>query len=221
MAMMVYAADHGKYMPVEEYMARHPGEKLNLYVNMTNQCNCSCTFCLRGMKHMGEEETLWYHGKEPTVAMFKKALDDAPWGPVKEVVFCGFGEPTMRLSDLIELLRYVKKTHPGMATRVNTNGLSDLTHGRDTAKDFAGLLDTVSISLNASNAARYLSLTRSRFGIGSYEAMLTFAQHCKAYVPHVVLTVVDHVESDEEIAKCRKICEDRGLTLRVRPYEDH
>lgn len=221
MAMIVYAADHGRYMTMEEHMTRYPGEKRNLYVNLTNQCNCSCTFCLRGMKHMGEEETLWYHGKEPTVEMVKTALDAAPWDTVKEVVFCGFGEPTMRLGELVELLRYVRKTHPGIATRLNTNGLSDLTHGRDTSVDFAGLLDTVSISLNASNAERYLTLTRSRFGIGSFEAMLTFARHCKAYVPQVVLTVVDHVESSEEIRKCRQICEERGLTLRVRPYEDH
>ena len=69
------------------------------------------------------------------------------------------------------------------------------------------------------DAQRYLDLTRSKFGIGSYEALLTFAQHCQKYVPNVVLTVVDHVESEEEIAKCRKICEDRGLTLRVRAYE--
>jgi len=34
------------------------------------------------------------------------------------------------------------------------------------------------------------------------------------------LTVVEKVEDAEEIALCRKICEERGLTLRVRVYED-
>ena len=108
----------------------------------------------------------------------------------------------------------------GAATRLNTNGLGELENGHEFAAEFKGILDTVSISLNASNAERYLELTRSKFGIGSYDAMLTFAQHCKPYVPNVVLTIVDHVEGPEEIAKCRKICEARGLTLRVRPYED-
>jgi TatD family-associated radical SAM protein len=126
----------------------------------------------------------------------------------------------MRLDDLLELLRYVKKQHPDMPTRLNTNGLGELENGREFAKEFKGILDTVSISLNASNAQRYLDLTRSKFGIGSYDAMLTFAQHCKPYVPNVVLTIVDHVEGPDEIEKCRKICEDRGLKLRVRPYED-
>lgn len=151
----------------------------------------------------------------------KAALDGVDWNLIKEVVFCGFGEPTTRLEVLKEIMGYVKEQHPGMPTRLNTNGLSDLDYGRDTSKDFEGILDTISISLNASNAERYLELTRSKFGLESFEAMLTFAQHCKKYVPNVVLTVVDQVESHEEIERCRKICEDRGLTLRVRPYEDH
>ena len=163
--------------------------------------------------------TLWLK-EEPSVEIVKKELDQAPWAFIKEVVFCGFGEPTMRLAELKELLTYVKHTHAEVTTRLNTNGLSDLDHGRDTAPEFAGgILDTVSISLNASNAERYLELTRSRFGLPSYEAMLSFAEHCKAYVPHVVLTIVDQVEGPQEIEKCRAVCEARGLTLRVRPYE--
>ena len=119
------------------------------------------------------------------------------------------------------LLKYVKDTHPGMKTRVNTNGLSDLAYGRDTAPDFGGgILDTISISMNASNKERYLELTRSKFGIQSYDAMLKFAVDCKQYVPNVVLTVVDHVEDSEEIKKCRAICDKLGLHLRVRVYED-
>lgn len=172
------------------------------------------------MKDMPEDMNLWLGGKEPTVEEVKAALLAAPWDYVKEVVFCGFGEPTMRLADLIELLRFVKEQHPDLPTRVNTNGLSDLVYGRDTAADFAGgILDTVSISLNASNAERYLALTRSEFGIKSFEAMLAFAEKMKAYARHVVLTIVEKVEGAEEIAKCRALCEARGLDLRVRTYE--
>ena len=172
------------------------------------------------MKKMAENETLWLK-REPTVDEVKKALDGAPWDHINEVVFCGFGEPTERLADLTALLKYVKETHPGMKTRVNTNGLSDLAYGRDTAPDFGGgILDTISISMNASNKERYLELTRSKFGIQSYDAMLKFAVDCKQYVPNVVLTVVDHVEDSEEIKKCRAICDKLGLHLRVRVYED-
>ena len=77
--------------------------------------------------------------REPTVDEVKKALDGAPWDHINEVVFCGFRRtPTEHLDDLTELLKYVKDTHPGMKTRVNTNGLSDLAYGRDTAPDFGG-----------------------------------------------------------------------------------
>lgn len=219
--MIVYAVDKGgEYITLEESLRRHPEGKRSIYVNLTNRCTCACTFCLRTMKKMAEEHSLWLK-EEPAVETVKKELDEAHWDHVGEVVFCGFGEPTMRIDDLTELLRYVKKTHPEVKTRLNTNGLSDLNFNRSTAKDFAGnILDTVSISLNASNAERYLELTRSEFGIGSYEAMLSFAEDMKAYVPDVVLTVVDHVEDDGEIAICEKICKERGLRLRVRPYED-
>lgn len=219
--MIVYAVDKGgEYITPEESLRRHPEGMRSIYVNITNQCTCACTFCLRTLKHMAEEHSLWLK-EEPSVELVKAELDAAPWKYISEVVFCGFGEPTMRLDDLKELLGYVKKTHPEVMTRVNTNGLSDLNFNRDTAPDFGGgLLDTISISLNASNAQRYLELTRSRFGIGSFDAMLSFAQHVKKYVPNVVLTVVDHIEDDGEIALCRKICEEKGLSLRVRPYED-
>ncbi len=219
--MIVYATHAGgHYLPLDESLKEQPEGKRNLYVNITNQCNCSCTFCLRNMKKMGAEASLWLKNGEPTVDEVKKALDAVPWDYIREVVFCGFGEPTMRLPELLELLAYVKKTHPGMPTRLNTNGLAELQYGADVASKFQGILDTVSISLNASNAERYYELTRARFGLASYEGILTFAEHCKKYVPNVVMTIVDKVEGLEEIEKCKQICAARHLKLRIRPYED-
>lgn len=200
--MIVYTCEAGgRYIPVAESLRERPEGKRSVYVNLTNRCTCSCTFCLRSMKKMAETQTLWLK-EEPTVAEVKAQLDGLPWNMVQE-------------------MKYVKETHPDVKTRLNTNGLSDLAYKRDTAPDFGGgILDTISISMNASNKERYLELTRSQFGIPSYDAMLQFAQHCKQYVPNVVLTVVDHVEDSEEIRKCRAICQEKGLHLRVRVYED-
>ncbi len=218
--MLVYATHAGgKYLPFDESLRVQPEGKRNLYVNITNECNCACTFCLRNMKKMAEASSLWLK-KKPTLEEFKEALDSVPWEYIKEVVFCGFGEPTMRLDVLVELLHYVKEKHPEIPTRLNTNGLGELEYGREISADFEGILDTVSISLNASNPERYYTLTRAKYGIRSYEALLDFAEHSKKYVPHVVLTIVDKVEGPEEIARCQKICEERQLTLRVRAYED-
>lgn len=218
--MLVYAVhEGGRYVRVEDSFQERPEGKRGIYVNITNQCNCACTFCLRSMKKMAEESTLWLK-KEPTVAEVEAELDKLPWDMVSEIVFCGFGEPTMRLDTLLELMRYVKAQHPDMPTRLNTNGLADLQYGRPVAQEFKGLLDTISISLNASYAERYVELTRAKFGLESYEAMLKFAVDCKPYIPRVVLTVVEKVENQEEIDRCQKICDERGLKLRVRIYED-
>ena len=220
--MIVYAVDTGgEYIPIPESLRRYPEGSRSIYVNLTNRCTCACTFCLREMKEMAEASTLWLKEGEPTVEAVVKELETVPWELVGEVVFCGFGEPTMRLTDIVTLLKWIRENHPEVKTRLNTNGLSDLEYGRDTSADFAGdILDVCSISLNASNAERYLELTRSKFGIKSYEAMLSFAQKMKKYVPDVVLTVVDHVEDETEIKLCQKICDERGVRLRVRPYED-
>lgn len=218
--MIVYATHAGgRYLPMEESLREQPEGKRSLYVNITNACNCDCVFCLRSMKEMAQESSLWVE-RDPRLDEIIAALEKVPWDYVGEVVCCGFGEPLMRLETVLDVLCYVKEKHPDVPTRVNTNGLGELEHGCVFAERFAGILDTISISLNASNAERYLALTRSQFGLRSFEAMLAFAAHCKPYVPHVVLTVVEKVEDAEEIARCRAICAERGLTLRVRPYED-
>jgi TatD family-associated radical SAM protein len=137
----------------------------------------------------------------------------------REVVFCGFGEPTERLEDLLQVARFVKDTY-NKPIRVNTNGLSDLIYQKDTAPLFKGLVDTISISLNTPDKERYYELTRSRFGIESFDAMLRFAGNVKKYVPNVVLSTVDTTLTKEEEAKCKSICEGLNVTYRIRPWED-
>lgn len=217
--MLVYAVhEGGQYVPFEESFKEIPDKKRGIYVNLTNRCNCACTFCLRSKKDMPEDASLWLK-QEPTVDEVKRELDKLPWDKVTEIVFCGFGEPTLRQDTLVELLKYVKEKY-NVPTRLNTNGLGELEHKREIAADYEGILDTISISLNASNAKRYLELTNAKYGEKSFEAMLNFAECAKKYVPNVVLTVVDKVEDSDEIKKCQKLCDERGLKLRVRVYED-
>ena len=219
--MIVYATHKGgKYLPFDQSLKIDNSSMRNLYVNITNQCNCDCVFRLRQKKQMAKESSLWLE-KEPSIDEIKTELVKAPWNLIKEVVVCGFGEPTLRMNELISTLKFVKSNYSNIPTRLNTNGLGELANGRNIAADFKDILDTASISLNASTAERYLKLTRAKYGIESYEAMLTFAEHMKPYVPNVVLTIVDHVNSEEEIEKCRQICESRNLNLRVRAYEDN
>ena len=210
--MIIYMTEGGKYFPPNAEKRR------GLYVNLTNRCNNACVFCLRDKKIMTAEKSLWLES-EPTVEEVKAELDAVPFNLVKEIVFCGFGEPTIRLAALTELLTYIKTTHKNISTRLNTNGLGNLEHGRDISADFKNILDVVSISLNAATAEKYFKITRSKFGIKSYEAMFDFAERMKKVVPQVVMTIVDKVTPPDEIDACRKICEQHNLILRVRPYE--
>ena len=190
----------------------------NLYINLTNRCPCACTFCLRqnGPGVYGSDP-LWLD-HEPTYEEIITDLARRQLADFGEIVFCGYGEPTERLDVLLQTARYLK-AHNAPPIRINTNGLADLIWNRPTAPDLAGLIDTVSISLNARDPETYLKLTRSRFGLPSFDAMLRFTRECTRYVPHVVMTVVDQVTTPEEQEACRQLCTSLGATLRVRPFE--
>lgn len=190
----------------------------NLYVNLTNKCPCACTFCLRQTRdEMNHSGSLWLE-REPGVEEVKAEFDKFDMQKYKEVVFCGFGEPTERLEDLLEIAAFVKDKF-NKSIRINTNGLSDLIWQKDTAPMYKGLVDTVSISLNTPNKERYYELTRSKFGIDSYDAMLNFAGNVSKYVPHVVLSTVATTLTEEEEKQCAQICERLGVTYRIRPWE--
>ena len=189
-----------------------------VYVNLTNRCPCACTFCLRQTKEMEEGHSLWIK-KEPTVEEVIQEFQKYDLDDFKEVVFCGFGEPLERVEDVVKIAGILKHFRRDLPIRINTNGLANLIHQRDVTPELKGRIDTVSISLNAPDAGEYDALTRSRFGKESFQAMLDFASLCRQYVPHVVMTVVDII-GDEKIQRCQAICDELGVKLRVRPFEE-
>jgi TatD family-associated radical SAM protein len=191
----------------------------NIYVNMTNRCPCNCVFCLRQTKKMMEGNSLWLKEGEPSVDRVMDLFAPYDLSVINELIFCGYGEPLERVADVCEVIDRLKSKYPDLKVRVNTNGLANLVHGRDITPELAGRFDTVSISLNAPDAEEFLALTRSKFGIGSFEALQEFAVLAKRHVPNVVMTVVEKVMSEEKIELCRKLCNDLGVTLRVRPFE--
>ena len=192
----------------------------SIYVNMTNKCPCACVFCLRHNKdNVFNSNSLWLE-REPTVQEICDSIDTWDLTKYDEIVFCGYGEPTERLDALLQVAAYIK-ANSNTKIRINTNGLSDLINGEKTAYRLKGLIDSVSISLNATNKEDYLKVVRPKFGIDSYNAMLNFAKDCTNYVDEVVMTVVDVVTSKEEQELSREICKSIGVKLRVRPYEEN
>ena len=188
----------------------------SLYMNITNKCPCSCIFCIRSNGDgLGSAETLW-HKKDPTLDEIKTEIDNFDFSGYDEIVFCGYGEPTQALDNLIASAKYIKEKH-NIKIRVNSNGLSDLINGKETAKLFEGIVDTISISLNAPDAESYQRVTRSKFGLDAFPAIIKFAEDCKKYIPNVKFTVVD-VIGNEEVEKCKKIADEMGIPLRVRKW---
>ena len=194
--------------------------KSGLYVNLTNRCPCACVFCLRqNAPGIFGSDSLWLE-REPTVDEIIASIESRSLDDFTELVFCGYGEPTERLDDLLAVARHVKSVRPGMHVRVNTNGLSDLIHGEPTAAKLKGLVDTVSISLNTPDPEEYLKVCRPKFGLESWQSMLDFARSCRDYVPNVVMTIVDAPVTTPEIQeKCKAITDSLGVRLRIRPYE--
>lgn len=188
-----------------------------LYVNLTNRCPCACTFCLRQSgDSVGGADSLWLE-REPTFEEVMAAFEAFDVERYREVVFCGYGEPTEAFDLLVRVARAVKKRY-GKPIRVNTNGQGSLINGRDIAPELAGVVDSVSISLNSPDAARYQQIVRSRYGEGAFDGMLDFAREAARHVPQVTLTTVETTLTPEEEDRCRAICEELGVRYRIREW---
>ncbi len=188
-----------------------------IYANITNRCPCDCRFCIRqGGDSIAGNESLWLE-HEPDIDEIKAAFDGLDKENMNSVVFCGYGEPMERAETLIETARYIKENY-AMKIRVNTNGLISLIDPRFDVAKMVGVVDSVSVSLNASTAAKYCDITRPSFGEKAFDAMISFARSAKALGLEVGFTVVDMGGMDEEIAKCRRLADSLDIPLRVRAY---
>ncbi len=165
-----------------------------------------------------DDRPLWLE-REPSLEEILADFDNYNMDEFNEVVFCGYGEPTERLDVLFEVAKYVKeKFHK--TTRINTNGMANLIWKRNTAPEFKGLIDIVSISLNHPDPIEYQKLVRSKFGDQSHTEMLKFAKDVKPYVDKVVMTTVETTITREQEAECQKLCDEIGVAYRIRPFED-
>ena len=160
--------------------------------------------------------------REPTRQEALDSFLDRDVCSYREIVFCGYGEPTYRLDDLLWLVDELKKRFGDKLppVRINTNGHANLINGRNVCPELQGRINTLSISLNSTNAADYVALCHPIQGEAAYQAMLDFAKESAAYVPQVILTIVDKDKTAEEIEQCKAIAADLGVKLRIRSFID-
>lgn len=183
-----------------------------LYINVTNRCNANCVFCKRkddptlGGYNLGMERT-----DEPDAEVYIKEIGDPK--NYKEIVFCGYGEPTIRWDVVKVVAKYIKEN--GGKTRLNTNGHGNAINKRDISPELSGIIDVVSISLNTFNPKQYSELMGLK--VSYFNEMINFAKGAKQYVEKVVMSIVSVDEVD--IERSRKIAEENiGAEFRVREY---
>lgn len=185
--------------------------KNSLYVNLTIRCNADCVFCDRKGEAVIKGHNLRIES-EPTPGEVIALIGDP--AAVEEIVFCGYGEPTIRLDAIKEVAAWVKAR--GGKTRINTDGHGNVINKRNIIPELAGLIDAVSISLNSTDPAQYGALMRLD-GEKFFPAMVDFAKEAVKVIPRVVMTVVDLDEVDKE--KARHLVEDEiGAVFSTRPF---
>jgi TatD DNase family protein len=180
----------------------------NLYLNITNRCTNKCSFCIRFHSDYVKGHNLRL-SDEPTEAEIKDAIGDP--AQHKEVVFCGYGEPFLRV-DLLESIAGWIKQHNGKV-RINTNGHGNMIHGRNVLPELRGIVDSISISLDAHNEEVYNRICKPAFH-NAFQGVLDFIKESRKIIPDVQVTVVAFDGVD--IEKCRMIAHDLGVELRVR-----
>ncbi len=186
----------------------------SLYLNITNQCTLACVFCPKFDDWMVKGHFLELD-HEPTEEEILAAIGDPT--PYEEVVFCGYGESTLRLDLLKSVAKRLKAN--GAKIRLDTEGLGNLVHGRNILPELKGLIDAASISLNAPDPKTYAKICPSKYGEAAYPAVKEFIKESKKYIPDVTASVVGLPNLD--IEACRRIVEiELGVKFRLRPYDE-
>lgn len=187
--------------------------KGNIYLNITNRCSCSCSFCLREFTTEVFGTDLALIG-EPEVEEITQAIElEFMDGPADEVVFCGLGEPTMRLDTVLQVTEWLRLRR--IPARLDTNGHGELLNpGRDVVTELAAAgLGAAAVSLNAADPQTYDLLCRPTFS-KAHRAVVRFAQRCIERGIHTTLTAIDQEGADLE--GCKAIAEAMGADFRVR-----
>jgi TatD family-associated radical SAM protein len=205
------AARQAEGEPAPALIAYRIGDAL--YLNITNACTLACRFCPKTQGDYVVKGHYLHLSHQPSFDEVVAAIDDPT--VYDEVVFCGYGEPTLRLPLLKRVAKWLK-AH-GVRVRVNTDGLANLVYRRNVVPELRGLVDSVSVSLNAQNEALYNEHCQPSRP-GAYEACKAFIREAVKYLPEVVVTALDGLPGID-IDECQRIAEkDLGACFRRRVY---
>lgn len=190
-----------------------------IYINLTNRCTNDCIFCLRKDKNDVKGQELWLDNENSTAKDVIEQLEKIyAQTPSKEIIFCGYGEPMMKLDVLKEVAKYIKNNYPESKIRVNTNGHANFVYKRNVVPELKGLIDEFSVSLNGATKEEYNELSQPKFD-EAYEEMKKFIKSCADENISVVASVVEGYKGRHlDLEKCEQIANDLGAKFRVREW---
>ena len=193
-----------------------------IYINLTNKCTNDCIFCLRKDKDDVKGQTLWLDdensGVNDVVEQYEKILRQKPDNDNSEVIFCGYGEPLLKLDVLKGVAKYIKEKYPQTKIRINTNGHANYVYKRDIVPELKGLIDTISVSLNGESSSEYDELSKPVFE-GAYDEVKKFIKSCSDNGFETVASVVEGYKGRHlNLNKCEQIATDLGAKFRVREW---
>ena len=188
-----------------------------VYVNLTNSCTNSCIFCLRNQKDDVCGAEMW-HDDNFTLEDIIDQFEEYNPKP-KNVVFCGYGEPFLRREMMKEFCKYLRQNHPSIKIRVNTNGHANAIYKTNVAKEFKGLIDSVSVSLNASNEDDYDKICKPKIK-NAYEEVQKFIKACVNEGMEVSASIVTGFDKIHyiDVEECEKIAKSLGAKFRNREF---
>jgi TatD family-associated radical SAM protein len=183
------------------------------YINLSDRCTLRCQFCPKTHDELQVHEYDLRLKQRPTAELIIEALGDPSL--FEEIVFCGFGESTLRLKELIKIAQFVKAE--GGRVRVNTDGLANLVNKRNVLPELAGCVDALCVSMNGQNEAVYNRHCQPSIK-GSYQAMLDFLALAPRYIDDVTATAINGLEG-LDIEACQKLAHDKGVKFRRRELD--
>lgn len=192
-----------------------------IYINLTNMCTNNCVFCIRSIKDDVVGTNLFLNSEKITAQDVIEQFADFEDKISNEVVFCGYGEPLIKLDTLKETAAYIKKNYPNAKIRINTNGTANKLYKRNIVPELKGLVDKVSISLNAENEDLYNELSQPSLD-NSYEEVKEFIKECaKEGIDTTATIVTGYKHYNVNLGECKKIAENLGAKFRERPWLDN
>ena len=188
------------------------------YINLTNACTNRCLFCIRDIKDDVVGANLWLDLDNVTIDDVIEQLNSNKDKIRDEITYCGYGEPTLRYDVLLKSAKYIKENFKDIKIRLNTNGHGSFVNKKNIVPEIKGLIDEVSISLNAQNENMYNRISKPKVE-DAYQIMLDFARECvKEGIKTKMTIVVGFQNFNIDVNECKKIAQEIGAEFRVREF---